>query len=76
MRGFWLRIGGFVAFTIYIVTTFALYVPDWSFVDRTQVPPTKYTVNSPSLYHTKAMVWFGLVLFDSLLIYVFLNLIR
>lgn len=27
-----LRLGGFAAFVIYMVTTFALYVPDWSFV--------------------------------------------
>jgi len=26
------RLGGFIAFVIYIVTTFSLYVPDWSFV--------------------------------------------
>ncbi|KAM3689290.1 hypothetical protein ACB098_09G035400 [Castanea mollissima] len=26
------RIGGFVAFLIYIITTYALYIPDWSFV--------------------------------------------
>ncbi|GFQ05463.1 hepaRaN-alpha-glucosaminide n-acetyltransferase [Phtheirospermum japonicum] len=28
----WQWIGGFVAFVIYMVTTFSLYVPDWSFV--------------------------------------------
>ncbi|XP_051130346.1 uncharacterized protein LOC127250915 [Andrographis paniculata] len=33
-------IGGFVAFTIYMVTTFSLYVPDWSFTDKTG----RYTV--------------------------------
>lgn len=26
------RLGGFIAFVIYMVTTFSLYVPDWSFV--------------------------------------------
>lgn len=26
------RLGGFIAFFIYMVTTFSLYVPDWSFV--------------------------------------------
>ncbi|KAL3839703.1 hypothetical protein ACJIZ3_024294 [Penstemon smallii] len=29
----WQWIGGFVAFVVYMVTTFTLYVPDWSFVD-------------------------------------------
>nr|CAB3491284.1 unnamed protein product [Digitaria exilis] len=28
----WQWLGGFIAFVIYIVTTFSLYVPDWSFV--------------------------------------------
>ncbi|XP_023925810.1 uncharacterized protein LOC112037229 isoform X1 [Quercus suber] len=28
----WQWIGGFVAFLIYIITTYALYIPDWSFV--------------------------------------------
>ncbi|KAI5680753.1 hypothetical protein M9H77_01980 [Catharanthus roseus] len=28
----WQWIGGFVSFVIYMVTTFSLYVPDWSFV--------------------------------------------
>ncbi|KAL7095925.1 hypothetical protein ACP275_10G052600 [Erythranthe tilingii] len=30
----WQWIGGFVAFVIYMVTTFSLYVPDWSFVAK------------------------------------------
>ncbi|XVF76369.1 hypothetical protein PTKIN_Ptkin13bG0261000 [Pterospermum kingtungense] len=29
----WQWIGGFVAFVIYMTTTYSLYVPDWSFVD-------------------------------------------
>ncbi|KAK1270492.1 hypothetical protein QJS04_geneDACA014215 [Acorus gramineus] len=28
----WQWIGGFIAFLIYIITTYALYIPDWSFV--------------------------------------------
>ncbi|XP_020107184.1 heparan-alpha-glucosaminide N-acetyltransferase-like [Ananas comosus] len=28
----WQWIGGFVAFVVYMVTTFSLYVPDWSYV--------------------------------------------
>ncbi|TVU03615.1 hypothetical protein EJB05_50802, partial [Eragrostis curvula] len=28
----WQWLGGFIAFVIYMVTTFSLYVPDWSFV--------------------------------------------
>ncbi|KAL1566018.1 heparan-alpha-glucosaminide N-acetyltransferase [Salvia divinorum] len=28
----WQWVGGIVAFTVYMVTTFSLYVPDWSFV--------------------------------------------
>ncbi|KAL8040366.1 hypothetical protein ABFX02_10G093400 [Erythranthe guttata] len=30
----WQWVGGFVAFVIYMVTTFSLYVPDWSFVAK------------------------------------------
>ncbi|KAK4281519.1 hypothetical protein QN277_013000 [Acacia crassicarpa] len=41
----WQWIGGFVAFIIYMVTTFALYVPDWSFVDHSPNGDLKkYTV--------------------------------
>ncbi|XP_027363134.1 heparan-alpha-glucosaminide N-acetyltransferase-like [Abrus precatorius] len=35
---------GFVAFVIYMVTTFSLYVPDWSFVDYNGEEPKRYTV--------------------------------
>ncbi|RDX67715.1 Heparan-alpha-glucosaminide N-acetyltransferase, partial [Mucuna pruriens] len=39
--------GGFVAFLIYMITTFTLYVPDWSFVDRfNDDQPKRYTVYS------------------------------
>ncbi|KAK3406277.1 hypothetical protein EUGRSUZ_K02443 [Eucalyptus grandis] len=40
----WQWIGGFVAFVIYMVTTYALYVPDWSFVVHGQDEPERYTV--------------------------------
>ncbi|WVZ06003.1 hypothetical protein V8G54_019349 [Vigna mungo] len=41
----WQWLGGFVAFLIYIITTFTLYVPDWSFVDRFNGDePKRYTV--------------------------------
>ncbi|MED6211991.1 hypothetical protein PIB30_078858 [Stylosanthes scabra] len=30
----WQWFGGFVAFLIYMITTYTLYVPDWSFVDH------------------------------------------
>ncbi|KAM6593146.1 hypothetical protein CsatA_000849 [Cannabis sativa] len=36
----WQWIGGFISFLIYMITTFALYVPDWSFIDETK----RYTV--------------------------------
>ncbi|XP_006577710.3 heparan-alpha-glucosaminide N-acetyltransferase [Glycine max] len=37
--------GGFVAFLIYMITTFSLYVPDWSFVDHFNGDePKRYTV--------------------------------
>ncbi|XP_027349149.1 heparan-alpha-glucosaminide N-acetyltransferase-like [Abrus precatorius] len=37
--------GGFVAFLIYMITTFTLYVPDWSFVDHLEGDELKrYTV--------------------------------
>lgn len=39
-----IRMGGFVAFVIYMVTTYALYVPDWSFVVHGQDGPKRYTV--------------------------------
>ncbi|KAK6140138.1 hypothetical protein DH2020_026136 [Rehmannia glutinosa] len=37
-------IGGFVAFVIYMVTTFSLYVPDWSFVVYHHDKPERFTV--------------------------------
>eukprot|EP00256_Glycine_max_P044003 XP_006595362.1 heparan-alpha-glucosaminide N-acetyltransferase [Glycine max] len=37
-------LGGFVAFVIYMVTIFSLYVPDWSFVDYNSDKPKRYTV--------------------------------
>ncbi|WVY95844.1 hypothetical protein V8G54_027995 [Vigna mungo] len=40
----WQWVGGFVAFVIYMVTTFSLYVPDWSFVDYNSQEPKRYTV--------------------------------
>ncbi|XP_062167012.1 uncharacterized protein LOC133873309 [Alnus glutinosa] len=40
----WQWIGGFVAFLIYIITTYSLHVPDWSFVLHNQDPPRRYTV--------------------------------
>ncbi|CAJ1891944.1 unnamed protein product [Sphenostylis stenocarpa] len=41
----WQWLGGFVAFLIYMITTFTLYVPDWSFVDRVNGDePKRYTV--------------------------------
>ncbi|CAA0836114.1 Protein of unknown function (DUF1624 [Striga hermonthica] len=38
------RMGGFVVFVIYLVTTFSLYVPDWGFVVYHDHRPKKYTV--------------------------------
>ncbi|CAI9760662.1 unnamed protein product [Fraxinus pennsylvanica] len=40
----WQWFGGFVAFVIYMVTTFTLYVPDWSFVVHHEHGSEKYTV--------------------------------
>ncbi|XP_022877031.1 uncharacterized protein LOC111395278 [Olea europaea var. sylvestris] len=40
----WQWFGGFVAFVIYMVTAFALYVPDWSFVVHHKLGAEKYTV--------------------------------
>ncbi|PIN10307.1 heparan-alpha-glucosaminide N-acetyltransferase [Handroanthus impetiginosus] len=40
----WQWIGGFVAFVIYMVTTFSLYVPDWSFVVHHHEKTERYTV--------------------------------
>ncbi|KAK6147081.1 hypothetical protein DH2020_017993 [Rehmannia glutinosa] len=37
-------IGGFVAFVVYMVTTFSLYVPDWSFVVYHHDKPERFTV--------------------------------
>ncbi|PPS15572.1 hypothetical protein GOBAR_AA05010 [Gossypium barbadense] len=38
------RLGGFVAFVIYMTTTYSLHVPDWSFVVSTDSETTQYTV--------------------------------
>ncbi|KAF4370981.1 hypothetical protein F8388_002874 [Cannabis sativa] len=43
----WQWIGGFISFLIYMITTFALYVPDWSFIDETE-RYTACTLSSPS----------------------------
>ncbi|KAK8994610.1 hypothetical protein V6N11_045689 [Hibiscus sabdariffa] len=40
----WQWLGGFAAFVIYMVTTYSLYVPDWSFVVKTDDETTRYTV--------------------------------
>ncbi|XP_022766130.1 heparan-alpha-glucosaminide N-acetyltransferase-like [Durio zibethinus] len=40
----WQWIGGFIAFVIYMVTTYSLYVPDWSFVVHGHNEATRYTV--------------------------------
>ncbi|WCJ34458.1 hypothetical protein M5689_015768 [Euphorbia peplus] len=40
----WQWIGGFVAFLIYMITTFALYVPDWSFRADDGNGSKRYTV--------------------------------
>ncbi|CAK8543919.1 unnamed protein product [Lathyrus sativus] len=41
----WQWFGGFIAFLIYMITTFTLYVPDWSFVDHViGDEPKRYTV--------------------------------
>eukprot|EP00257_Ricinus_communis_P025761 XP_025013175.1 heparan-alpha-glucosaminide N-acetyltransferase [Ricinus communis] len=40
----WQWIGGFIAFLIYMITTYALYVPDWSFTAYDDNRPTRYTV--------------------------------
>ncbi|MBA0792813.1 hypothetical protein Gohar_017280, partial [Gossypium harknessii] len=40
----WQWLGGFVAFVIYMTTTYSLYVPDWSFVVSTDSETTQYTV--------------------------------
>nr|XP_048321201.1 heparan-alpha-glucosaminide N-acetyltransferase-like [Ziziphus jujuba var. spinosa] len=37
-------IGGFIAFLIYMITTFSLYVPDWSFVIYHKDKPERLTV--------------------------------
>ncbi|CAN0878712.1 Heparan-alpha-glucosaminide N-acetyltransferase, partial [Linum grandiflorum] len=38
----WQWLGGFVAFLVYMITTFSLFVPDWSFVHRDE--KIRYTV--------------------------------
>ncbi|CAL9026673.1 unnamed protein product [Prunus brigantina] len=40
----WQWIGGFLAFLIYMITTFSLYVPDWSFVVDNDHRSKKYLV--------------------------------
>lgn len=38
------RVGGFIAFLIYIITSYSLYVPDWSFVVHGDDESKRYTV--------------------------------
>ncbi|KAJ8624056.1 hypothetical protein MRB53_032586 [Persea americana] len=40
----WQWIGGFISLLIYLIITYALYVPDWSFVVHERVGATRYTV--------------------------------
>ncbi|KAK1400193.1 heparan-alpha-glucosaminide N-acetyltransferase-like [Heracleum sosnowskyi] len=40
----WQWLGGFIAFLIYMITTYALYVPDWSFVIEHHHKSERYTV--------------------------------
>ncbi|KAI3447549.1 hypothetical protein Pfo_004214 [Paulownia fortunei] len=40
----WQWVGGFVAFVIYMVTTFSLFVPDWSFMVYQDDRAERYTV--------------------------------
>ncbi|PIN10297.1 Heparan-alpha-glucosaminide N-acetyltransferase [Handroanthus impetiginosus] len=46
----WQWIGGFVAFVIYMVTTFSLYVSDWSFIVHQHEKTERYTVISNNFY--------------------------
>ncbi|RWR91937.1 heparan-alpha-glucosaminide N-acetyltransferase [Cinnamomum micranthum f. kanehirae] len=40
----WQWIGGFISLLIYFITTYALYVPDWSFVVHERQGAQRYTV--------------------------------
>ncbi|KAF9680233.1 hypothetical protein SADUNF_Sadunf06G0100000 [Salix dunnii] len=40
----WQWVAGFISFVIYMVTTFALYVPDWSFTVDQDLERRRYTV--------------------------------
>ncbi|XP_059667581.1 uncharacterized protein LOC132313000 [Cornus florida] len=40
----WQWLGGFVAFLVYMITTYALYVPDWSFSVHDRHRTDRYTV--------------------------------
>ncbi|KAH9671182.1 DUF1624 domain-containing protein [Citrus sinensis] len=40
----WQWIGGFIAFVIYIITTYSLYVPNWSFSEHSDHGVKKYIV--------------------------------
>lgn len=40
------RIGGFVAFVIYMITTYSLYVPNWSFSEHSDHGVKKYIVSN------------------------------
>uniref|UniRef100_A0A7N0UUJ7 Heparan-alpha-glucosaminide N-acetyltransferase catalytic domain-containing protein n=1 Tax=Kalanchoe fedtschenkoi TaxID=63787 RepID=A0A7N0UUJ7_KALFE len=40
----WQWLGGFIAFLVYMITTYSLYVPDWSFVYYNNDEATRYTV--------------------------------
>ncbi|GLT51266.1 hypothetical protein SLA2020_246870 [Shorea laevis] len=40
----WQWLGGFIAFLIYMITIFSLYVPDWSFVVHSDLGSRRYTV--------------------------------
>jgi hypothetical protein len=63
-----------VAFLIYMITTFSLYVPDWSFVDHVNSDePKRYTVYSLSLLFLEYRSVHLLCLFNFLIVFCLLG---
>lgn len=53
------RAGGLVAFAVYMITTFSLYVPDWSFVASEDDKSERFTVKRSKNFSTTLILYYN-----------------
>lgn len=56
------RLGGFVAFVVYMTTLYGLYVPDWNFLEHDGDTSQRYTVYNIKIVYLDAYSRFELYL--------------